>query len=39
MTVLVRADGTIAYRKVGELASADELRRLIAEHLGVAVPA
>ena len=35
MTVLVRADGTIAYRKVGELASADELRRLIADHLGV----
>lgn len=39
MTVLVRPDGTIAYRHVGELTSADQLRGLIRDHLGVTVPA
>lgn len=35
MTVLVRADGSVAYRRPGELESSDQLRGLIREHLGV----
>ncbi len=35
MTVLVRADGTIAYRLPAPIASVDQLRGLVREHLGV----
>lgn len=34
-TVLVRADGTVAYTKLGALAGAAELRNLIGTYLGV----
>ncbi|HET8970489.1 MAG TPA: TlpA disulfide reductase family protein [Candidatus Nanopelagicales bacterium] len=37
MTVLVRADGTVAYRWPSPVTSADQLRELIATHLGVDV--
>ncbi len=38
MTVLVRADGTIAYRLAAPLTSAEQLRGLLREHLGVDLP-
>ena len=34
-TYLLDADGGLAYTQVGPVASADELRALVAEHLGV----
>ena len=34
-TYLVDADGALVFTKVGPVASADELRALVAEHLGV----
>ncbi len=34
-TVLLAADGSIAHVEVGEVTSVDELRALVAEHLGV----
>lgn len=37
MTVFVRADGSIAYRAPTPMESADQLRGLIAEHLGVSL--
>lgn len=37
MTVLVRADGTVAYRAPMPMESADQLRSLITEHLGVSL--
>ncbi|MEP6695822.1 MAG: TlpA disulfide reductase family protein [Pseudonocardiales bacterium] len=35
-TVLVRADGTVAYTKLGALSGADELRKLLGTYLGIA---
>ena len=35
MTLFVRADGTVAGRKIGEITSDRELEELLAEHLGV----
>ncbi len=37
-TFFLRADGSIAHRQIGPIASYDELRALVAEHLEVAVP-
>lgn len=37
MTVFVRADGTIAYRAPMPMESADQLRALISQHLGVSL--
>jgi peroxiredoxin len=34
-TYLLDADGALAYTQVGPLTSVDELRGLVAEHLGV----
>ena len=34
-TYFLDADGTIAYTQVGPVHSVDELRQLVAEHLGV----
>jgi len=39
VTYFVDADGRIAFVKHGAVANADELRTLLADHLGVAVPA
>jgi thiol-disulfide isomerase/thioredoxin len=39
MTVLVRADGSVAYRWPGEITTAQQLRDLIADHLDVQVTA
>jgi hypothetical protein len=36
-TLLLAPDGTVAYTKVGAVRSADELRSLVAEHLGVSL--
>ena len=38
VTYFVDADGRIAFAKHGAVANADELRTLLADHLGVAVP-
>jgi len=38
VTYFVDADGRIAFTKHGAIANADELRTLLADHLGVAVP-
>lgn len=35
MTVLVRPDGTIAWKQAGEITSLDQLTGLVSEHLGV----
>jgi hypothetical protein len=35
-TFFVRPDGTIAYRHAGPFKSADEIRDLVHQHLGVA---
>ena len=34
-TYFVDADGAVVYTQVGPVASVDELRALVAEHLGV----
>jgi thiol-disulfide isomerase/thioredoxin len=34
-TLFLAPDGSVAYTKVGPVASADELRALVAQHLGV----
>jgi len=39
VTYFVDADGRIAFERHGAITSADELRTLLADHLGVAVPA
>ena len=36
-TFFVRADGTIAYRHLGPFASADQIRALARQHLGVSL--
>ena len=38
VTYFVDADGRIAFERHGAIANADELRTLLADHLGVAVP-
>lgn len=38
VTFFLRADGTIAHRQIGPIATYEELRALIGEHLGVDVP-
>ncbi len=38
VTYFLTADGAVAYLQVGPIASYDELRGLLAEHLGVRVP-
>jgi len=37
-TFFLRADGSIAHRQIGPIASYDDLRALVSEHLDVAVP-
>jgi hypothetical protein len=37
-SVFVSADGEVAFVKVGPFASSEELRMLVAEHLGVDLP-
>jgi thiol-disulfide isomerase/thioredoxin len=39
VTYLVDADGHVVFTQHGAIASADELNRLVSEHLGVTVPA
>lgn len=39
VTYFLRADGSIAHRRIGPITSYEELRELLSEHLGVAVPA
>lgn len=36
-TIFVRADGVVAYTHIGPITSADELRQLITDHLGVSL--
>lgn len=38
VTYFLRADGSVAYRQIGPVTSYDDLRGLVAEHLGVTVP-
>lgn len=38
VTYFIRADGSIAHRQIGPIASYDELRALVTQHLGVTVP-
>jgi len=38
VTYFLRPDGSVAHREIGPIASYDELRALLAEHLDVAIP-
>jgi thiol-disulfide isomerase/thioredoxin len=39
MTLFVDADGQVAFVQRGQITSADQLRTLVSDHLGVTVPA